>query len=190
MLSLTPLIRNIIFICVGVFLAQTFLANLYVTEYLQLYKIGTPYFRPYQLFTYMFAHGSMSHIFFNMLTLAFMGPALEMVWGQQRLLLYYIATGVGAGLIYVGVEYFLNPVGGGAMLGASGAIYGLLMGYGLMMPDREIQLMLPPISIKAKYLVFVVGGITYAFDRSGTVAHLAHFGGAFVGFLMIKVFKF
>jgi membrane associated rhomboid family serine protease len=190
MLSLTPLVRNLIFICVAVFLAQTFLSNLYVTQYLQLYKIGTPYFRPYQLFTYMFAHGGMSHIFFNMLTLAFMGPMLEMIWGQQRFLLYYLATGIGAGLIYLGVEYFLNPTGEGAMLGASGAIYGLLMAFGLMMPERELQLMIPPVRIKAKYLVFVVGGITYLMDRSGQVAHAAHFGGAFVGFLMIKVFKF
>ena len=187
MLNLTPLVRNIIFVCVAVFLAQMFLN---ATPYLQLYPLRSPYFRPYQLFTYMFAHGGMSHIFFNMLTLSFMGPMLEMTWGQQRFLLYYVATGLGAGLVYAAIDYFMNPLGGGAMLGASGAIYGLLMAFGLMAPDREIQLLLPPISIKAKYLVFVVGGITFLMDTSGAVAHTAHFGGAFVGFLMIKVFRF
>lgn len=187
MLSLTPLVRNIIFVCVGVYLAQLFL---HITPFLQLYPIRTEYFRPYQLFTYMFAHGGMTHIFFNMLTLAFLGPLLEMVWGQQRLLLYYLATGIGAGLIYAAVDYFLNPIGAAPMLGASGAIYGLLMAFGLLMPDREIQLILPPVNIKAKYLVFVVGGITFLLDDSGGVAHTAHFGGAFIGFLMIKVFKF
>jgi len=187
MLSLTPLVRNIIFICVAVFLAQTFF---HITGFLQLYPLRSPNFRPYQLFTYMFAHGGMTHIFFNMLTLAFMGPLLEMVWGQQKLLMYYLATGIGAALVYAGVDYFLHPFNAAPMLGASGAIYGLLMAFGLLMPDREIQLILPPISIKAKYLVFVVGGITFLLDSSGSVAHTAHFGGAFVGFLMIKVFKF
>jgi membrane associated rhomboid family serine protease len=189
MFNLTPLVRNLIFVNVAVFLFQTFVGD-YVTALLSLHPIHSPYFRPYQLFTYMFAHGNMSHIFFNMLTLAFMGPLLEMVWGQQRLLTYYIATGIGAGVIYAAAEYFLNPVGGGIMLGASGAIYGLLMAFGLLMPDKEIQMMIPPVRIKAKYLVFVVGGITYLMDRSGQVAHIAHFGGAFVGFLMIKVFRF
>lgn len=188
MLSLTPLVRNIIFVCVAVYLAQIFF---HITPLLQLYPLNTPYFRPYQLFTYMFAHGGTTHIFFNMLTLAFMGPLLEMVWGQQRLLVYYLATGIGAALIYVAVDYFFTAPGMAApMLGASGAIYGLLMAFGLLMPDREIQLLLPPVSIKAKYLVFVVGGITWLLDSSGSVAHTAHFGGAFVGFLMIKIFKF
>lgn len=187
MLNLTPLVRNIIFVCVAVYLAQIFF---HITGVLQLYPLRTPYFRPYQLFTYMFAHGGTTHIFFNMLTLAFMGPLLEMVWGQQKLLLYYLATGIGAGLIYAGIDYFVNPIGAAPMLGASGAIYGLLMAFGLLMPDREIQLLLPPVSIKAKYLVFVVGGITWLLDSSGSVAHTAHFGGAFVGFLMIKVFRF
>jgi len=187
MFNLTPLVRNIIFVCVAVYLAQIFLN---VTGFLQLYPLRTPYFRPYQLFTYMFAHGSTTHIFFNMLTLAFMGPMLEMIWGQQKLLLYYLATGIGAGLVYAAVDYFLNPISAAPMLGASGAIYGLLVAFGLMAPDREIQLLLPPISIKAKYLVFVVGGITWLLDSSGAVAHTAHFGGAFVGFLMIKVFRF
>lgn len=189
MLQFSPVSRNIIIICVAVFLAQLLVGDT-VTAILSLYPINTPYFKPYQLFSYMFAHGSMSHIFFNMLTLAFTAPMLEMIWGQQKLLLYYIATGIGAALVYLGAEYFLSPDAGHPMLGASGAIYGLLMAFGLLMPERELQLMIPPIRIKAKYLVFLLGGITFLLDRGGTTAHWAHFGGAFVGFLMIKVFRF
>ena len=189
MLQYSPVSRNILFICVAVFIVQLMVGD-HVTVLLSLYPINTPYFRPYQLFSYMFAHGGMTHIFFNMLMLAFVGPFLEMIWGPQRLLVYYIATGIGAALIYLAAEYFMNPFGGHPMLGASGAIYGLLMGFGLVAPDREIQLLIPPVRLKAKYLVFVLGGITFLLDRDGNTAHAAHFGGAFVGFLMIKVFRF
>lgn len=188
MLQFSPVSRNLIFICVAVFLLQVFVGPR-VTMLLELYPIGSPYFRPYQLFSYMFAHGDFSHIFFNMLMLAFTAPMLEMIWGQQRLLVYYIATGIGAALIYAAVEYFVHPFAGRPMIGASGAIYGLLMAFGLLMPEREVRLLIPPVSIKAKYLVFILGGITFLFG-GGNVAHAAHFGGAFVGFLMIKVFKF
>lgn len=188
MLQFSPVSRNLIFICVAVFIIQQVVGER-ATVLLSLFPIGSPYFRPYQLFSYMFAHGGFMHIFFNMLMLAFTAPMLEMIWGQQRLLVYYLATGIGAALIYAAFEYFLDPFGGRPMIGASGAIYGLLMAFGLMMPDREIQLLFPPVRLKAKYLVFVLGGITFLFGGSD-VAHAAHFGGAFVGFLMIKVFKF
>lgn len=192
MLNFSPLARNILFICIAVFIVQAMLdgPEERITRLLSLYPINSGYFKPYQLFSYMFAHGSITHIFFNMLMLAFVGPFLEMIWGQQRFLVYYLATGIGAALIYAAVEYFMDPFGGRPMLGASGAIYGLLMAFGLLMPDREIQLLIPPVRLKAKYLVFVLGGMTFLLDRGGNTAHAAHFGGAFVGFLMIKVFKF
>lgn len=189
MLQFTPVARNLIFINVAVFIIQAVVGDR-VTQLLSLYPINTPYFKPYQLFSYMFAHGGMTHIFFNMLMLAFVGPMMEMVWGPQRFVAYYVATGIGAALIYAAVSYFLDPYGMGIMMGASGAIYGLLMAFGLKMPDREIQLMIPPIAIKAKYLVFVLGGMTFLLDRSGTTAHSAHFGGAFVGFILVKLFRF
>ncbi len=75
------------------------------------------------------------------------------------------------------------------MLGASGALYGILMAFGMIFPDLELMLLFPPIPIKAKYMVFVMGGITFFMDRSGTVAHLAHFGGAFVAFVIIRYWK-
>ena len=96
---------------------------------------------------------------------------------------------MGAGILYALVNYFLFPGAGGSMLGASGAIYGILMAFGMSFPNLEIMLLFPPIPIKAKYMVFVMGILTYAMDRSGSVAHLAHFGGAFVGFLLISYWR-
>jgi membrane associated rhomboid family serine protease len=188
MFRVTPLVRNLVIINVAVFLAQNLLSGLYITEYLSLWDLRSPYFRPYQFFTYMFAHGGFTHIFFNMLALASFAPILESYWGERKLLMFYIATGIGAGVIY-GVLNFLFHSAGGPMLGASGAIYGILMAFGMVFPNLEIMLLFPPIPIKAKYMVFVMGFLTYAMDNSGSVAHLAHFGGAFVAFLIISYWK-
>lgn len=188
MFRITPLVRNLIIINIVVFLAQNLLANLYVTEYIELWPISYPYFKPYQFFTYMFAHGSFMHIFFNMLALASFAPILESHWGDRKLLFFYIATGIGAGVIYA-VLNFLFQTEGGPMLGASGAIYGILMAFGMVFPNMELMLLFPPIPIKAKYMVFVMGFITYALDSSGRVAHLAHFGGALVAFLIISLWR-
>jgi len=189
MFRITPLVRNLIVINVVVFLAQTFFSRSEITGFLALWPVGSSYFRPYQFFTYMFAHGGFGHIFFNMLALASFAPILESYWGEKRLLFYYISTGIGAGIIYAVINYFVNPFNAGPMLGASGAIYGILMAFGLVFPNLEITLLFPPIPLKAKYLVFVIGFITYALDSSGNVAHSAHFGGAFVGFLIIMAWR-
>jgi membrane associated rhomboid family serine protease len=188
MFRLTPVVRNLIFICVAIFIVDSVLFP--ISAFMALYKIGMANFKPYQLFTYMFAHGGFGHIFFNMLTLAFMGPALEMVWGFKRFLSFYLITGIGAAVIYVLIEFFLNPMSAGVMVGASGAIYGMLTAFGMLYPEMEIQLLIPPIPIKAKYLVIVTGVLTYVMDRSGQVAHFAHLGGAVIGFILIKTGRF
>jgi len=133
----------------------------------------------------MFAHGGFTHIFFNMLMLAFTGPILETFWGPKRFLLFYIVTGVGAAVFSVLIDMIFGG-GGGIMLGASGAIYGILMGFGMLFPNMEVQLLIPPIPIKAKYLVFFLFGLTFIMDRSGSVAHFAHLGGIVVAFIFIK----
>jgi membrane associated rhomboid family serine protease len=188
MFNLTPLVRTLVIINVVVFLAQNLLSQFYVTEYLSLWPIGSQFFEPYQFFTYMFAHGSIWHIFFNMLAMASFAPILEQYWGEKKFLFFYLATGIGAGVIYAAIHYFLFP-GNGIMLGASGALYGILMAFGMLFPNLELMLLFPPIPIKAKYMVFVMGFMTYAMDRSGSVAHLAHFGGAFVAFIIISVWR-
>jgi membrane associated rhomboid family serine protease len=136
----------------------------------------------------MFAHGGFSHIFFNMLSLAFMGPILESFWGQSKFLLFYIITGIGAAVFSVAIDLIMGG-GAGSMLGASGAIYGLLMAFGMIFPNMEVQLLIPPIPIKAKYLVFLLGGLTFLMDRSGSVAHFAHLGGVVVGFIVVKAWR-
>ncbi len=182
------MVRNLIIINVAVFLAQNLLSNLHITEYLSLWNVRSDFFKPYQFFTYMFAHGGLGHIFFNMFALASFAPILEAHWGDKKFLTFYLATGIGAGVIYAVVNYFVGA-SGGIMLGASGALYGILMAFGMVFPNLEVRLLFPPIPIKAKYLVFLIGFITYAMDRSGTVAHMAHFGGAFVGFIIITIWR-
>jgi membrane associated rhomboid family serine protease len=189
MFNITPLVRTLIIINVVVFLLQNFASQFYLTEYLSLWPLGTPYFEPYQFFSYMFAHGGFGHIFFNMLAFASFAPILEQYWGEKKFLFFYLATGIGAGVIYGVVNYFFFPGQVGPMLDASGALYGILMAFGMVFPDLELMLLFPPIPIKAKYMVFVMGGITFFMDRSGTVAHLAHFGGAFVAFIIISYWK-
>ena len=197
MFRVTPVVRNLIIANVVVFVLQMvvpisldscleFQYNPGLTGLISLWKIDSCAFRPYQFFTYMFAHGGIWHIAFNMLALASFGPILESYWGDKKFLLFYIATGIGAGVIYALVDHFLYPSVAGSMLGASGAIYGILMAFGLLFPDLEVTMLFPPIPMKAKYMVFVIGLLTFVMDRSGGVAHVAHFGGAFVAFVIIK----
>jgi membrane associated rhomboid family serine protease len=134
----------------------------------------------------MFAHSGFMHILFNMIALASFGPILESYWGDKKFLMFYIATGIGAAVIYSVANAFFFPASAGSMLGASGAIYGILMAFGLLFPNMEVMMIIPPIPIKAKYMVFVFGFLTYILDSSGQVAHLAHFGGALVAFIIIK----
>ena len=204
MFNITPLVRTLLFVNIVVFILQQILTNVYTTtiqnqevslglsQVLSLWSgvnpVSKELFKPYQFFTYMFAHGDFFHIFFNMITLISFAPILEHFWGEKKFLFFYLAAGIGAGVIYASVNLFLG-LPGGPMLGASGAVYGLLMAFGLMFPDMELAILFFPIPIKAKYLVFIMGGITFLLDRSGSVAHVAHFGGAFVGFLIVQYWK-
>ncbi len=205
MLRLTPVVRNLIMINVLVFVGSflagklTPLVNVsgctfsgpvdIITAYLSLYNTHAGCFRPYQLFTYMFMHGTLSHIFFNMLTLAFMGPILESYWGVKRFTIFYLITGVGAGLFNIFVDLVFHVGGFGTMVGASGAIYGLLTAFGMLFPNMEIQLLIPPIPIKAKYLVLLLGGLSFMMDPSGNTAHFAHLGGVVFGFFIITAWR-
>jgi membrane associated rhomboid family serine protease len=191
MFRLTPVVRNLILINSVIYLLQIMASGLHVTEYLSLYDVQTEYFKPYQLFTYMFVHSpdGFTHIFFNMLTLAFMGPILETYWGPRKFLMFYIVCGIGAGIFSILISTFFGVGQFGAMLGASGAIYGVLMGFGLLFPNMEIMLLIPPIPIKAKYLVFVLGGLTFLLDRSGSVAHFAHLGGIIFAFILVRYWR-
>ena len=138
----------------------------------------------WQLVTYMFLHGSITHILFNMLALWMFGAAIEQTWGTRRFLRYYFICGIGAGLCVVlaNVVFGTNQ----PVLGASGAIYGLLLAFGMMFPDQEI-LMLMLFPIKAKYAVMIFGAIAFLGSfQSGPVSNLAHLGGMLVGYIYMK----
>lgn len=187
MFRLTPLVRNLIMINVVVFIFQQLMPNF--TYLISLWGPSTEYFRPFQLFTYMFAHGDFFHIFFNMLVLATTGPILENFWDQKKFLIFYLVTGIGAGIFHLLIQGLFFPEAAAVpMLGASGAIYGILMGFGMLFPNLEMMLLIPPIPIKAKYLVWVLGGMTYLMSGAG-VAHFAHLGGIIFAFIMIRLWR-
>ena len=180
-----PAVKHLLIINVLVFVAQrTPMIGSYINNYGALWPIGSGYFEIWQLVSYMFLHASISHIFFNLFALWMFGQAIENVWGTNRFTVYYFLTGIGAALLHL-----LVGGGGAPTLGASGAVYGILLAFGMMFPNRRIMLLIPPIPMKAKYFVAIFGaielisGITRA--NSG-VAHFAHLGGMLVGFILIK----
>ncbi len=146
----------------------------------------------WQPVTYMFLHGSLFHILFNMLALWMFGTELERLWGTRFFFKYYLVTGVGAGITTLAVS--LLPTDPGTQMyysvtvGASGAIYGLLLAYALSYPDRPIYMYLL-FPIPAKYFVLIIGGIAFfssANASNGGVAHVAHLGGLVWGYLYLK----
>ncbi len=142
----------------------------------------------WQLFTYLFLHspGGLSHIVFNMLTLWMFGAPVEETWGTKRFLQYYFICGIGAGIcVVVANELFGNPYQ--ATIGASGAIYGLLLAFGMMFPNQTV-LMSFLFPIKAKYMVMIFGAIAFlsSFQAGSTVSNLAHLGGMLFGFGYMK----
>lgn len=138
----------------------------------------------WQPFTYLFLHGGFFHIIFNMFALWMFGSDLENVWGGRHFLFYYLLTGVGAGL----VDVLLEPASSIVVIGCSGAIFGLLLAYGVLFPDRLIYLyMLIP--IKAKWFVVIMGLIEVVneFGQPGSgISHIAHLGGLLVGLVYLK----
>ena len=138
----------------------------------------------WQFVTYMFLHGGLFHILFNMLMLFMFGNEMERYWGSRRFLTYYMITGIGAGIC----SWIVGMGSEIPIIGASGAIYGLLLAYGLTFPNRIILLGLL-IPVKAKWLVIILGAIAFVSSIEGAntgVAHIAHLGGMLVGYLFLK----
>jgi membrane associated rhomboid family serine protease len=145
-------------------------------------------FYVWELVTYLFLHGGWFHIIFNMFALWMFGSDLERLWGGKKFLFYYFLTGIGAGIFDVTLSaLFPSPIPT-FTIGCSGAIYGLLLAYGMIFPDRPIFLyMLIP--IKAKWFVAIMGTIEFvsSFSTPGSgVSHLAHLGGMLCGFLYLR----
>lgn len=209
--NLPPVTKNLLIINVlcyfGMIVARRY--GMELSDMLGLHFFLASDFRLYQLFTYMFMHADLQHIFFNMFAVWMFGRTLEYVFGSKRFLTYYIVCGIGAGLVqeivqsvqyvtelshYDGVntglavipmQEYLNMM---TTVGASGAVYGILLAFGMLFPNQEMFLFPIPFPIKAK--VFVIGyavlELLMGFGASGDgVAHFAHLGGMIFGFLLI-----
>ena len=205
-----PLVKNLIIINLIMFVATQIIGD-FMYEKFSLFYFGSQFFKPYQLVTHMFMHGGFAHIFFNMYTLYIFGCVLERVWGSQKFLFYYLVTGIGAALIHNGVIYLevsslqgalesgnimasakINQILMTPTVGASGAIYGLLLAYGMLFPNNVMQLIIPPVALKAKYFVLIFGGLELVLGLTNTgsnIAHFAHLGGMIFGFFLIRYWK-
>ena len=207
----TPfIVKNLIIINIIVLIATMINEN-FMYENFSLFSFHSPFFKPYQFITHMFMHGGIWHLFFNMYTLWIFGSILENVWGSKKFLLFYFVTGLGAALLHtlvleIELSTLQNAVQSGNMaaqtsimnilrtptVGASGAIYGVLLGYGMLFPNNIISLIFPPIALKAKWFVIIFGAIELLMGVTGTgsdVAHFAHLGGMIFGFILIMYWK-
>jgi len=230
--NIPPVVKNLLIINGLFFLATILLKSQGVdlADYLGLHYWKSEGFQPYQLVTYMFMHGGFTHVLFNMFAVFMFGKVLEGVWGQKRFLIFYMVTGIGAGLIqmlvahirlmplmadlppeeinmimnegydllqsgrnWVGVGGTINGLINGVTVGASGAVFGILLAFGMLFPNTELMLMFPPIPIKAKWFVLGYGAIElysgFSNNPNDNVAHFAHLGGMLFGFIMIQYWK-
>jgi len=153
-------------------------------------------FQPFQIVTHMFMHGDFTHLLFNMFAVFMFGPHIERVWGQKRFFFFYMFAGFGALLTHFLVSYLeFTYLGGGyppPVLGASGAVFGILVGFAYLYPNMQIMLLIPPIPIRAKYFVLIYAGIELFLGLGSTidgVAHFAHLGGALFGYLLILYWR-
>lgn len=213
----------------GTLVAQSYGIDL--TKYLRLHFVLAGDFNAAQLITYMFMHGGFAHLFFNMFAVWMFGRILEQVWGPKRFLFYYLACGIGAGLIQetvIAIRYFsiesglspesieivlregakalqsnmnfidptmanLNLILNTSTVGASGAVYAILLGFGMLFPNQPLFIFPLPFPIKAKYFVIGYALIElwsgFANNPSDNVAHFAHLGGMIFGFILIMYWR-
>ncbi|HOM40337.1 MAG TPA: rhomboid family intramembrane serine protease [Bacteroidales bacterium] len=189
---------------------------------LGIYFPKSDQFRPIQILTHMFMHGGFWHLFFNMFALYMFGQVLEQVWGPRRFLIYYFVCGLGAmathmavmAIQYYRVLAYITPdqlqevIDNGYVyslqmkelqtilytptVGASGAVFGVLLAFGVLFPNTQLMLLFPPIPMKAKYFVMLYGGLEFymAITQPGSsVAHAAHVGGMIFGYILIVIWR-
>ena len=253
MFNLTPAAKNILILNGIIFI---FTSN-YIIESFGLRYILSDNFQPYQFLTYMWIHAGFGHLFSNMFAVIVFAPILERVWGSRKFFIFYLITGIGAGVLYTGVnfvenfnlenkilryvsqpspeafrklfldegkeyynqvynfieeEYSINPTSSKnkdksiqyaydllnaktdiPMVGASGAVFGILLAFAMLFPNMQLMLLIPPIPIKAKYLVLVYGfyELWSEFNRmpGDNVAHLAHLGGMLIAYIILRYWK-
>ncbi len=214
---LPPVVKNLLIINALFFLADVVLGfkGIDLSDWLGLHYFQAPSFAFWQPVTYMFMHGNFGHLFFNMFALWMFGAAIENYWGTKKFLIYYFVAGVGAAVVYelwqfvdftyikhlqdysgvqiaqnqtISVEKFLDHF---TMVGASGAVYGLLLAFGMLFPNSLIYIYFL-IPVKAKWFVIIYGGIEVLyciFASSDGIAHIAHLGGMIFGLLLILLWR-
>ena len=193
--------KNLLAINILMFIATLINENFMVANFAMFYP-ASPFFKPWQILTHMFMLGGFWHIFFNMYSLLMFGSILERSLGPKKFLIFYFVTGLGAAALHTGVEWTQARafIANGAVnayqallmtptLGASGAIYGVLIGFAMLYPQAQLMLIFPPIPVKAKWLVVIFAVIELFSGINGIqdgVAHFAHLGGMLFGWLLIR----
>ena len=199
--------KNLIIVNIIVYLATLVNEPLMIKTFALFYP-ASQMFRWWQPVTHLFMHGGFWHLFFNMYTLYIFGCVVERMIGERKFLWFYFLCGLGAAALHCGVEYlqavgYLNAIANGTAgaaqayatlkmiptVGASGAIYGVLIAYAMLFPDSRLTLLFPPVTLKARTMVLIFIGIELLTGLTGTgggVAHFAHLGGALFGFLLIR----
>lgn len=184
----TPAVRVLILACGGVFLVQLLFSSIPLDFYL-----GMDSTRPWEIWrwvTYLFLHGGVLHLVFNMLALWMFGSDVEERLGTRRFVQYYFLTGAGAAVSVIGVDFLLGQRS--LVIGASGAVFGILLAFGVLFSERVITLLLffvLPVSMRAKYFVVIYGVLELLYGISGgsRTAHFAHLGGMAFGYLLLKM---
>ncbi len=204
--SIPTVTKNLIIINVIIFVA-TLINQEFMVGTFALFYPTSPFFHWWQVVTHMFMHGGFWHIFFNMYTLLMFGGVVERIIGPKKFLLFYFICGLGAVALHLGVEYlqmqaYMDGAAQGSAralqnievikmtptVGASGAIYGVLMGYAMLFPESRMTLLFPPVTLSAKWMVVVFAAIELVTGVTGLasgIAHFAHLGGMLIGWLMI-----
>lgn len=225
-----PVVKNLLIINILFFVASYLLTTLHLDDRLAVYYFDSPKFQIWQPISYMFMHGGIAHIFFNMFALYSFGSILESRWGGKKFIIFYFITGLGALALQWAVQAYevhqiigsatnngkinlsalfqgefntsqlsmaqavtLRSIYFGGMVGASGAIFGLLVAFGMLYPNAELLIMFIPVPVKAKYIIpiyiLVELSLGVAQFEGDSIAHYAHLGGALIGFILVKIWK-
>ena len=183
--------RNLFLVNALMFIATCINQNYMVATFAMFFPTS-PFFHWWQPVTHMFMHGGFWHIFLNMWCLLMFGSALERSIGSRKFVLFYFVAGLGAVAVHTLVQFLQGPILNVPTLGASGAIYGIQIGYAMLYPNDIWTLVFPPVSLKAKWFVLIFIAIELFTGITGTadgVAHFAHLGGALFGFLLMLYWK-
>lgn len=183
--SFTPAVRGLLIANVGVYVLMMMGYDRVMIALFALWPPGA--FMPWQLVSYSFLHGDPGHLFFNMFALWMLGTQIEIYWGTARFMVFYLACVVAAAATQLLVGWFSGQMY--PTVGASGGVFGILLAFGMMFPNRKLLLLFFPVPVKAKYFVVGYGLLELwlgVFGVQAGVAHFAHLGGMLGGFLMIQ----